>query len=294
MLDRCTATPNHTTMNTLIAVVPYCLKDHKEATRLLEWIKTLDGRIEHHALVLAADDAVPMDTKKAIDALGKQVFRHCETLLVKAPAPVGENYAVPAAAMFKTAALHIDACYKWNWLWLEPDAVPLRAGWLDALAEAYDQCPKRFMGSLMAANQPNVPKMTMFGTAVYPNCCGPELEKFCDGKSHFDLAMSDYVVPRAQNSELFFHRWGAPNDPPTFKEVKLPTDGPNTGTLDIIPKEAVLFHRCKDSSLIDLLKKEVTKPFTTETHITTPQHMRVAGEEMKRGPGRPRKEVEVV
>lgn len=272
-------------MNPLIAVVPYCLKDHKEATRLLEWIKTLDGRIENHMLLLVADDALPIETKKAIDALGKQVFGHSETLLVKAPAPVGDNYAVPAAEMFKKAALHIDACFKWNWLWLEPDAVPLRAGWLDALAGAYEQCPKRFMGSLMTANQPNVPKRHMFGTAIYPNCCGPELEKFCDGKSHFDMAMADYVVPRAQESNLFWHRWGSPGDPPTFKEVKLPTDGPNVGTLDIIPKESVLFHRNKDGTLIQLIQKSLEN---RQDEIISEMV------QSKRSPGRPRKEVEVV
>lgn len=247
-------------MTPLIATLPYCLKDHAQATRLLNWIKTLDGQVSGHALVLVADDAVPMDTKKAIQDLGKTVFRSVETLLVKAPAPVNNNYHVPAAVMFGKASAHIDACYKWPWLWLEPDAVPLRAGWLDELALAYDDCPKRFMGSIIKTDQPGVPKVHLAGTAVYPNCSGPELQKFCDGKTHFDMAMADYVAPRAQDSNLFFHRWGSPNDPPTFKETKLPSDGPNVGTLEIIPKEAVLFHRCKDSSLIDLLQKQLHQP----------------------------------
>jgi len=76
--------------------------------------------------------------------------------------------------------------------------------------------------------------------------------------------MAEYVTPRAQESLLFFHRWGSPNDPPTFKDLKLPADGPNVGTLDIIPTEAVLMHRNKDGSLIELLKKDLSKIINPE------------------------------
>lgn len=256
-------------MNPLIAVLPFCLRDSKEAARLLEWIAIL-GKVENHLLLLVADDAVPMEEKQRVKAIAQTAFTNVDTIVVKAPAPVGTNYAVPAAVMFSKAALHIDACLKWNWLWLEPDAVPLKRGWLDALAQAYDACPKRFMGTLIETDQPGVPKVHLAGTAIYTNCCGPELKKYCDGKQHFDMAMADYTVPRAQSSALFFHRWGAPNDPPTFKDVKLPTDGPNVGELSVIPPEAVIFHRNKDGSLIELLKKEFenVKDLVTESLAT--------------------------
>lgn len=242
-------------MNKLIVATAYCSKDHAEATRLLKWIAELDTQVDHH-LLLVADNAVPMETKKSIDALGKSVFASCETILVKAPAPVADNYHAPAAVMFEKGMGHIDSCYKWNWLWLEPDAVPLKSGWLDTLAEAYDRCPKRFMGSVTKTDGNGVPPTVFFGTGVYPNCAYSDLKKFCDGKQPFDIAFSDYVVSRAQNSNLFFHRFGSPKDPPTFRDVKLPTDGPNVGTIDIISKEAVLFHRNKDGTLIDLLTKQ--------------------------------------
>lgn len=240
----------------LIVALPFCQKDHKEAARLLEWMRELDGHIDHY-LFLVADAAVPIETTKSLIAIGKTVFGNgmVEAMLVKAPAPVGDNYHVPAAAMFGKAAAHIDAVFKWPWLWLEPDAVPLKSGWLDTLSAAYEYSPKRFMGSLAKTDGKDLPATVFFGTGIYPNCAGPELQKFCDGKKAFDIAFSDYIVPRAADTSLIFHRFGAPNDPPTFKDAKLPTDGPNVGTLDVIPKEAVLFHRNKDGSLIELLRK---------------------------------------
>ncbi len=267
-------------MKSLITVLPYCNTDHASATRLLQWIKELDGPIHDRALLLVADDAVPLETKKAVQAVAKECFYHVETILVKAPAPVNGNYHPPAAVMFERAMGHVDACYKWPWLWLEPDAVPLRSGWLDALADGYDQCPKRFMGVFVRTTQEGVPPVHMPATMVYPHGAHKDLKQFCDGKQPFDMAFADFVVSRGQETLLIWHRFGQINDPPTFKDFKMPTDGPNVGTLDIIPKDAVLFHRNKDGSLIDLLRK--SPPVTNEQPY-------LEDAEVKRGPGRPRK-----
>ncbi len=248
------------TMSPIITVLPYCNTDHASATRLLQWIKTLDGSILEHPLLLAADDAVPLETKKAVQTIAKEVFYHVETILVKAPAPVNGNYHPPAAVMFERAMGHVASCYKWPWLWLEPDAVPLRSGWLDALSEGYEQHPKKFLGAFVRTTQEGVPPIHMPATMVYPNNCHHDLKQFCDGKKPFDMAFAEFVVPRGGETPLIWHRFGQVNDPPTFKEFKMPTDGPNVGTIDIIPKEAVLFHRCKDGSLIDLLRKQLEPP----------------------------------
>lgn len=243
-------------MNKLLVVLSYCQKDHESATRLLNWIKELDGHVDH-ALLLVADNAVPMETKKAIDALGKAVFTHSETILVNAPTPVGDNYHAPAAMMFQKAMGHIEKCYRWPWLWMEPDCVPLKHGWLDALAQAYEDSPKDYMGSTMSTKQEGLPSTVFFATAVYPQHCYEELKGFCDGKQAFDMAFSNHVVPRGINTPLIWHVFGAQNDPPTFKDVKAPGDGPNVGTMDSVPKQAVLMHRCKDGSLITLLRQSL-------------------------------------
>lgn len=253
-------------MQKLIVALPYCSSDHESATRLLNWIKELDSTIDHH-LLLVADAAVPVEIKKDIQALGKDIFTSCETMMPKCPAAVNGNYHAPAAVMFERTAAHIDTVHKWNWLWMEPDCVPLKSGWLDSLSMAYEDSPRRFLGSIAkTGNQEGVPPVVMFATAIYPNCAHPELKKYCDGALAFDMAFSDHVVPRAANTPLIFHRFGAPKDPPTFKDIKMPGDGPNVGTLDIIPKEAVLFHRNKDGSLMNLLRA-ASKPSLPDTTL---------------------------
>lgn len=271
-------------MQPLIVTLPYCSTDAQSALRLLDWMHTLDGIIDHHCLLLVADNAVPLDVKKSVQAKGKEVFTQVETIMPQCPTVIGANYHVPAAVMFERSIAHIDTCYKWNFVWVEPDAVPLKSGWLDTLSDAYDRCPKRFMGPVVHTTQPDVPQVHMPATMVYPNCSHSELKKFCDGKQAFDMAFAGHVVPRGQETPLIFHRWGNEKEAPTFKDFKMPTDGPNVGTLDMIPAEAVLFHRCKDGTLIELLKAKLSKTEEPEMNALS-QLIQTAS---KRGPGRPK------
>jgi len=112
------------------------------------------------------------------------------------------------------------------------------------------------------------------------------LQKFCDGKRAFDASFSDYVVPRGANSKLFQHVYGDGKDAPSFKDVKGPNDGPNVGTIESISKEAVLFHRCKDGSLIEQLRKHL---FKSQDLDETP----LLVDPPRRGPGRPPKNPQI-
>lgn len=246
-------------MNTpLLVVLPYSQKDAPAAKRLLEWIAELKGPFDHPAILLAADTLVPHDQKLELNALAKTIFTHAETMIVTAPVPKDNNYHVPAAVMFEQAMRQVDQVYKWNWLWLEPDCVPLKPGWLSLLTDAYNSQPKRFMGALIETTQPNVPKVHLAGIAIYPNCAHADLKGFCNGtKGAFDMQMASFVVPRAVNTPLLMHVWGGVDDPPKFHAVMPEKPGKNDGTLDVIRKDAVLFHRNKDGSLIDLLKKQM-------------------------------------
>ncbi len=282
----------------LIVALPYCTADAPAALRLLNWIKELDEHQNYH-LLLVADDAVSMAIKQDLNAVGKTIFSSVETIMPKCPSPISQNYHPAAAAMFLKTISHIDTVHKWDFLWLEPDCVPLKVGWLDALASAYEKCPKRFMGAVTPLKQDGLPPVVMFGTAIYPNCAHAELKQFCDGKQAFDMAFSNYVVPRAQNTPLIQHVFGAPNDPPRFKEEKGPGDGPNVGTLASVRGDAVLWHRNKDGSLIDLLRKKFKEHgwelppkydpnIIKEEPAFDPQIP--PADLVKRGPGRPPKQ----
>ncbi len=273
----------------LIVALPYCNSDHTSVTRLLEWMRELDTHIDH-ALLLVADDAVPMDTKRAIDALGKSIFSSSETIMPKCPQSVNGNYHAPAAAMFERASSHILSCFKdWPWLWCEPDCVPLKSGWLYSLADAYEESPKRFVGSIARVKQDGVPPTVMFATAIYPHNAHEELKQFCDGKKAFDMAFSDYVVPRAYNIPLIQHVWGTPEQAPTFKRLTAADDGQQVGTLANVSKNAVLWHRNKDGTLIELLRHSSPEEVGGETPMAEAVPSLILNQPVKRGPGRPPK-----
>ena len=78
---------------------------------------------------------------------------------------------------------------------------------------------------------------------------------------------------RSHNTPLIQHFWGKPDLAPTFREVKGEHDPENTIPMGFIKPEAVLWHRSKDGTLIDLLR--------ARKNTETPK---------RPGPGRPRKE----
>jgi hypothetical protein len=215
------------------------------------------------------------------------LFEHVASIKARIPEkqqtwPQGPNL------MFAAAARQVAECYRMPWLWFEPDAVPIKPGWLDGIAAAYWRCPKRFMGSLVPAdNQPDMPPVHLAGCAVYPPDAFAVMEQFTKGNVAFDIAAAGYTVPRAVNCPLMQHFWGQPDASPTFTtETQAP---PNSVTLDFIHPVSLMFHRTKDGSLIDLLREKAnSRPMTAGVqHQTSAQEQEFAP--VKRGPGRPRK-----
>jgi hypothetical protein len=267
----------------LLCVVPYCSKDVDQARQLLHWIGVLSPKLAPHCCLMAADSLVPHEIKVELGNLAKGIFHFAETAVVNVPLDV-TGWPKASNAMFRIASQHVHECFKLPFLWLEPDCIPLRPSWLDELAVAYNACPKRFMGAMIASNQPPLPPLHMAGCAVYPNDATRDMAQFTTTEAPWDIANAPYVVPRAYPTPLIQHVWGEPGLPPVFKEVKEATDPVNTVTLDLLRPDAVLFHRVKGSSLIDLLrKKRQSLPPATEPTPATEAPM-------KRGPGRPRKE----
>lgn len=309
-------------MNNLLVVIAYCQKDFDITKKLLEWIAEL-GSCKPHSLLLAADSTVPQDQMRALMDIARPVFSHVNTMIVTVPA----NAPWPPNSMFLQAARQVRETCKLDFLWLEPDAIPIYAGWLDDIAEEYSECPKRFMGSIIEQQgQVGLPSKYLNGVAVYPNDAIEVLENIQsikDGTQAWDIGSASVVVPRAMNTPLIKHYYGTKELPPVFVESRTPDSPKNHVTLDFVPLQAAIFHRSKDGKLIDLLRKKRNAPkpvLITETSDTGPVRfstvvvpklteipkspapvvdmMPVApnevtpehSEQIKRGPSRPRKE----
>lgn len=266
--------------------LPFYAGDVDLLKDLLLWIGELGGCKKYKAVLitdpksLRNSDAWPDEAKIAeVLKLARKSFKY--VVLISTPYrrlkmdgtgawPVGANWA------FFCAALWNSMQERNPFLWLEPDATPLSEGWLETLEAAYAECGKPFMGAVLPTNLPNCNPTYMNGSpAVYPPNAMvyfdgafidflrplPFEQALRDGRQHvldvaaFDLAAAAQVVPFAHATRLVQHYWGGERQtPPTFKLAKQETDPPHVFTLEALYPEAVVFHRCKDGSLRELLR----------------------------------------
>jgi hypothetical protein len=248
-------------------VFPFHAGDAAEARRLLVWIERLGPCKKHDALLVTNSDC-PWWIVLELMEIAQRVF---SVVMVAANESPVSGWPAGANSLFATAATFIKQRAPAVWLWLEPDAVPLKSGWADALSAAYEKCGKRYMGSIVPRldNDERLPKFHLAGTAVYHWGAVEDIGPFCSGMAAFDMASADVVVPKAINTHLIQHFWGRKNSAPTFVRNRGPGDSKNTLPLSFIRSDAVLFHRCKDGSLIRLLEENLVPAAVPNSEFIT-------------------------
>jgi FkbM family methyltransferase len=208
-----------------------------QALDLGRWINELGG-CKEHSLVMIYDQRCPDSMNNQIRAEFTKAFGDYYSMKSDAAIdgwPEGANY------FFRILNAYVESKPVRYWFWLEPDAVPLKPGWLDDIQAEFIRGNKPFMGDRVdLPDRPDVP-LHMSGIGVYPN----PLYKFA-GESYrahdiaWDIAGKDQIVPRAHFTKIIQHYWKHPE----FTEIR-----------DIRP-EAVIFHASKDGSLIRLLRRK--------------------------------------
>lgn len=246
-------------MNPLLTVIPFHSGDVKLVIQLLNWLKVLHPEgIQNRHVLLACDYT---DEKETLP-LAKSIFAGARKMTVDVPKdrqgwPKAPNY------MFESVARQVHETTKLNFLWLEPDSVPMVQSWLCDLEVEYNLSPRKFMGALISGvTTAGASAKHMSGVGIYPNDCIEVLAKTkgdiakLDGA--FDLELGPKILPRFQETDLIQHHWGRPSV--TFVEKKALTSDANVVPLSLIKPETVLFHGVKDSSLVDLLAPKIGTP----------------------------------
>jgi hypothetical protein len=237
----------------IVVVIAAHSGDFEQASRLINWIGELDGKLPYW-LIIAVDQTVEVPRFTALHEAAKKVFNFVRTITLKVP----ETGWKPNT-MFMYCAKYVHDNFSLPFLWLEPDCVPLKPGWLDAIAGAYNNSGLRYMGAIIEqTGQKNLPPRHLTGCSVYPNDAFETFDKMAEvtgGRQAWDIAGGELVATAAQNTPLIHHFWGEPKKWPVFVETKTPDMPENNVMLDFIKPEAVLFHRDKDSTLIPLLRK---------------------------------------
>jgi len=282
-------------MTPLLLCLAYCQKDVALAKSLLTWMGELGGPYPGYSILLAADNAVGMPLKTELHAQAKDLFGHVETMMVDVPANQ-QGWPKGANRMFHQASRQVKECFRQPFLWLEPDCVPLKPSWLIELDAEYNRSPKRLMGCFVRAKQAGMPSIYLPGCSIYPNDVHDLLAKSCEKPGAWDIESATLTIPRAANTALIQDFFGQIDLAPTFVAEKKPDSPKNSLPLSFLRPEAVLFHRCKDGSLIGLLRRtrsvEAVESAKDSLELQDALHGGVPTELNfpKRGPGRPRKE----
>lgn len=223
----------------MLVVLPFYSGDHDRMVKLLEWLALMDSdSLKHHEALLWC----PYGTQvKEMHELSLKSFG------VSSWAGYGEiggAYPMPQNNAWQQAARYLATIQKGPWLWMESDAVPTKPGWLDIIENAHKIGGKPFSGHVVTNKHMTDSHMT--GVGIYPNSVYGHIENGLMARSKpFDVVsgLMDGVLSKVHRiNDLIQH---------------IPEQDHHFDSRDcvdsILHPETVLFHKCKDGSLIDVL-----------------------------------------
>lgn len=248
----------------MLATFSVCRKDSRLLIDLLNWIEVLGPQRDHVAL-LVCDAATPFDDVIEARTIADRIFKGTEVITNDVSV---DGWVEGPKSLFLTAA-------QWAqnngvpFLQIDSDAIPLKAGWLDEIDAAYKACGKPYMGHLFKSEQEGLPPMLMSPIAVYPPTAYAELKDIVSKPlHHWDVEMAPVVVPQCADTGLIHHIFGEMDNPPTFAEKAV--FGTAVFQPEQIKKSAVIFHRNKDGTLIDLLRQRMGLEPLKKKALTVP------------------------
>ena len=211
--------------------------------RLADWMADL-GPYPNHDILLTHD--VGVKELPHIDGQLISVFRSVHTLTIADDTwqkwPHSPNHA------FRKTAKHIEFTMPQPWLWLEPDAVPLRKDWLDAIEAEYKSIPKdkKFLGDFVHTAT-TIDHMS--GVAVYSGDITYHAGKALTAHDvAFDVMGADQILPKMVTSKLICHQWKRPPFTAWWefrKEVLTGKPG------------CAIYHQDKTGALYPLLREQI-------------------------------------
>lgn len=233
----------------MLVVIPFCAKDEDVCVKQIEWSLKISGKDKRTALVVH-DDTV---TGHAVVTAAKRAFSSVEEFQYpKWPGkqthwPIVQNHQFQETATF----LYNKRNGK-PWFWWEPDCTPLKEGWLDALEREYNEGGKPFMGHIVSGdpfqNGKTIEWMT--GCGIYPwNVIELSSSIMSCINVPWDVAGGSQILGKTHRANhLIQHVWERNGAPFSFRDRR--------DADSVLSKTAVVFHRCKDGSLIDALNGE--------------------------------------
>jgi len=232
----------------LLVVIAFCHKDFHQAQELLRWIVELDPKMPQHKALLVASSQVPQEEIDEATRIAKQTFGRVTA--IKQTRVEEGGWPRACNKLFRVAAIYVKENYDEAFYWCEPDCVPLSPGWLTALETEYYWAKKPFMGVIYPWMSATKKENHLTGCAIYP----PDIAKY----NHYilvaeqlpwDCTRPHMTLRHTHPTHLMHHERGnrVTNETWTF---------PSQADVRRIDKRAVIFHACKDDTLITRLREK--------------------------------------
>jgi hypothetical protein len=181
--------------NPILPVLSFCTNDGILAEQWLDFVFLQNGRVARGPILLVCAGDVHAELEARVRIAAQVAFEQVDLHRVRLTA--GNNKTAAVNAQFRAAAEYVSKTYRLPWVWLEPDAVPLKAGWLQAMASAYYGQAKRFCGSWLKSNN-----LFLARIAIYPPDAFADLAGFCGDKTPFNMVGGDFIIPRSTKTSL--------------------------------------------------------------------------------------------
>lgn len=229
--------------------------------KLLKWIGRLKAALNHDLHLQCSQQVNVTGQFEEVEEAAKAAFNSVHRTVVPREDDRGWPYGANAA--WAAAIWYIIEKVQKPWLYLEPDCTVLTPDAFDRMDADYSAGGKPCMGAEVMR-----PAHRMSGVGMYP----PNTLALFNKKRHinhlvfrkrneaFDSFFAEEITAQAHFTKLIQNVYvvGLDKVCPTF---------PDEASLSLLDPAAVLFHRCKDGTMIDRLEEKLF-PANQEEVIT--------------------------
>jgi hypothetical protein len=242
----------------MILVYAYTKKEAWLVQKSLRWMKELGGCKGHQCVLMVSSDVRGEEEYKLAQEVFDKVGAEKVPDIDLKDVLKEKHFFALANSMWQHAANYANTKFKGPWFYMEADCIPIKPMWLDQIEAAYKTCGKPFL--ITSGGIP--PHHNLCGNAVYPAKVHsalvytqphlPPMEAMAaitTVTEPWDAFIRDNKVGTAF-TDLIHHDYG--NKPGEFEGQPLRFTS-RTGMQKIMDSKAVVVHRCKDGSCIDVL-----------------------------------------
>jgi len=179
----------------MLTAIPVCREDAIRAELLLDLIYQLDGKKPKGHALLAFAPEVHQEMRDKLKIAALLAFETVDVFDIKQLIVADKEKRSAIWSMFFNVAQHISQNYRWPWLWLEPDCMPVAVGWREKLSEAYDNQPRRYLSRWMNAGDVKF----CHRVGIYP----PNVMGDIQGAQTAQVPFDASIIDRSTKSDLF-------------------------------------------------------------------------------------------